>query len=257
MSQPRNAIVVGMARSGTSMTTAIFHRAGYFVAEDERTELQVADAFNPSGYWEPLELLEANRAVLKAAAFAHDNTWMYDPISEDEVRRIGELEPSEAHRSFYERYESRQPWVWKDPRFCYTLPYWWKLIDPDRTSVLLLTRDRDEIVRSFRRVGWRTDMRLDRLVQCVDQHVSAARTWIAELDVPYIEIDYSEFRSNPGEAASRINEHFGTRIRADALGYRSVHNTSSVRGRLRSGAERVADHVPGWARRLAKSALRR
>ena len=39
----KNTIVIGMPRSGTSMTAAIFARQGYFLAEDTDEELRPGD----------------------------------------------------------------------------------------------------------------------------------------------------------------------------------------------------------------------
>ncbi|MEJ2363028.1 MAG: hypothetical protein P8Z75_16755 [Gammaproteobacteria bacterium] len=47
-----NTIVVGMPRSGTSMTAAIFARAGYYVSGDDEKQLRIGDEYNPDGYWE-------------------------------------------------------------------------------------------------------------------------------------------------------------------------------------------------------------
>ena len=252
----QNVIVVGMARSGTSMTADLFQRHGYFVAA-EQAELRSGDKFNPSGYWEASRLLDANREVLRASGYTHDNTWMFPPIGESCAARVWTLDPLDGHRELIHLYEQNRPWVWKDPRLCFTLPYWWRLMDPSRTSVLLITRDEDEILRSFQRVGWRRDLDPKRLTICIRQHISAARNAIAQLSIPHLEIDYSDFRHRPEQLAQELKIHFGVVCSSPDLGYHAKHNTSSLVGRWRWRGERLWMSVPELIRSVLKRLLRR
>ena len=64
---PRNIIVVGTPRSGTSLAASIFARLGHFVADDEAAQLRDPDHFNPGGYWEAEPLIEANASLFQRA----------------------------------------------------------------------------------------------------------------------------------------------------------------------------------------------
>ena len=46
---PKNVIIVGMARSGTSLTASMFAKQGYFVADDPDSELEGPNKFNQIG----------------------------------------------------------------------------------------------------------------------------------------------------------------------------------------------------------------
>ena len=257
MSQTRNVVIVGMARSGTSMTAALFRKAGYFVAWEEATETQAADHLNPSGYWEAGELLQANRDVLRRSGFARDNTWMFDAISDECASAIHGLSIEPHHRDLVQRYNRCQPWLWKDPRLCFTLPYWWRILDPSSTSVLVLVRSEDEIVRSFRRVGWRADSDVGRLRRCIRQHIQTARRTIERYKIPSIEVSYSDFAEAPDRVVDVLCREFGVALRREDLGYRSRHNSSSPQGRLRAAIERLADRCPPAVRHGLKRTLPR
>ena len=249
---PRNVLVVGMARSGTSMTARIFADAGYYVAR-AKDELQAADLANPSGYWEAATILDANRRLLARAGFEFDNTWMFDPISDTQAGRILELEHTREDIELVEEYERNAPWVWKDARLCYTLGYWWPLMDERKTRVLLLTRDRREILRSFRRVKWREDLDPGRLYDCIDAHVEAARGTIRRLDIPHVEVDYSEFAKDPEGLARRLGRAFDLDLRGEDLGYVPIRNSSSLSGRFRMALEWVWGRLPAFVRRAVKT----
>ncbi len=95
---PKNVIIVGMARSGTSLTASIFANHGYFVAGDPDSELQDANINNPGGYWELNRLKDANAEIFQAVGFAHHNTWTSDEISPDQAEGIYALQQLNEHK---------------------------------------------------------------------------------------------------------------------------------------------------------------
>ena len=151
----KNVLVVGVPRSGTSMTAHIFVTKGYFVAKDAETELHSGDEFNPKGYWEANSLIEANVDLFKSVGYAFHNTWMFEPITDEQAARIPAVEKMPRHRELVDGYDANRPWIWKDPRLCYTLGYWWQFMNPETTAVLLLRRKVEHVFQSFLRMGWR------------------------------------------------------------------------------------------------------
>ncbi len=241
----KNIIVVGTPRSGTSLAASIFARQGFFVADDEGTELREADHFNPGGYWEAEPLIEANVSLFRRAGFAHHNTWIFDPISNEQAGRIGGLKPDDAHLDLIARFDAQRPWVWKDPRLCYTLGYWWPLLDPDTTAVMFVRRDPEETFRSFARIGWREDTDADReeTYRRMADHIAAAETTLRRLDIPHAEVAYSDYREDPQGVAELLSDLSGATIRASDLGYSDNYSSSTLQGRLRVGFEKTIKAV--------------
>ncbi|MBI1422057.1 MAG: hypothetical protein GC149_01240 [Gammaproteobacteria bacterium] len=249
-----NAIIVGMPRSGTSMTAAIFARAGYFIAEDQKGQLRQGDEFNPTGYWEAEPLIHANAEIFQAAGFPYDNTWLYEPITSHSATRINELERSSVHKQFVSDFDQHYPWLWKDPRLCYTLGYWWPLLDRDKTRVLLLKRDPKQIYNSFLRLKWRSMSARDRkdTLQRVKDHMKAAEFAVQKFEIPHIVVNYSDFANNANETAQRINEFFGLNLQSQDLGFDRRANNSNLRGKLSIFLDRIADHMPDKLRKFIK-----
>jgi hypothetical protein len=239
------------------MAADFFRRHGYFVSGDPVGDVQAPDRFNPSGYWEAERLVEGSRAVLRSAGFGHDNTWMYDPLGEQQVERIRLLEPTPEHRRLVEALNRHQPWVWKDPRLCFTLSYWWKLMDPDQTTVVLMLRKPANIIRSFRRAGWREDPDPDRLEACVRQHWAAARKTLRELAIPHVELWYADFDRDPVGVSASIARHCNVQIPASAINFRAIANTSSVPGRVRWMVEDTWAALPVGLRQTLKKVFGR
>lgn len=251
---PRNVIIVGMARSGTSLTASIFARKGYAAALNPDVELQSGNKFNPGGYWESSQLIDANVSILRRAGFDNHNTWTSHFIDENQAESIYSLSPESTHRKMIENYESRRPWLMKDPRFCFTLGYWWPMIRSTDTGVLLLTRSPEEIHRSFLRLNWRPDLFADRssFLQCVDQHIVSARRCLKRLDIPHIEIDYADYAEKPNATAAQISGFFDLSLTATDLGYNRKLNHSSSHGSVEFWAEKLIASLPLSARRFLK-----
>lgn len=252
----KNVIVVGMPRSGTSMAASIFAGKGYFVAKEPESELRPGDEFNPAGYWEANSLIEANVEVFNAAGYPQHNTWMFEPITEQQAARITDIERMPRHRDLVESYNANSPWLWKDPRLCYTLGYWWPLLDPSATAVLWLTRDADHVFQSFLRVGWRKDAaERGEVAERVRAHMVAAERAIKQFKIPHIKLDYQEFADRPEETARTLSDLCGVEIRAADLGFDGILNHSSVKGGLVARLERIALWLPASWRAFIKKCM--
>jgi sulfotransferase family protein len=251
---PRNILVVGMPRSGTSMTAGALAHAGYHVADEPNDHLRPGDAHNPGGYWEAVPLVEMNVEVLRAVGYPHHNTWLFDAITSEIAEKIDRLDPLPGHAEFVASWANSTPWVWKDPRFCYTLGYWWKLLDPAATGVFITKRDPTSIYRSFLRLGWRqpsaeaeADVR-----GRVNAHLAAAWRAIEAFDIPHIETSYDACLEYPDDTARIMSTFTGTTIEVDDLDANKRYDHSSLRGRLGTAADRLATAMPSGLRKVLK-----
>jgi hypothetical protein len=146
--------------------------------------------------------------------------------------------------------------MWKDPRLCYTLAYWWPLMNSATTAVLLIRRDPEEILQSFLRLGWRDgEAARTEVTARAHSHLGSAERAIERLHIPHLSVDYADFEARPAQTAARISAFFGVRVRAEDLGFRRVLNHSHGLGWLTGCAMRVANRLPGGVRRLAKRLL--
>lgn len=95
-----------------------------------------ANAGNPEGYWESRSFVRLNDAILKALGGSWDQPppdapgWEKGPAL---ARVRGQA------RKLARRFRDREPWGWKDPRNCLTLPLWRSVI-PD-LKVLICVRN--------------------------------------------------------------------------------------------------------------------
>ena len=124
-SLPHNLFILGAGRSGTSLVAGMLAGANYFMGE----ELIPARAANPKGFFEDPHLNRLNDEVL--APFLPSPTSPPDPrlptrkhawLARLEVAT--DVRPVPVLTQAMQRYTAQQPYCFKDPRFCYTLPAW-------------------------------------------------------------------------------------------------------------------------------------
>lgn len=142
----RCLLVLGMHRSGTSATAGLLRVLGFDLGD----RLMPASADNPKGYYEHLDAVALNDAMLAAL----DSSWN-DPRPFQrgwaQTPHIQMFRP--LIRNFLEREFGERPvWAMKDPRLCRLLPAWQPALSDLglATAYLLVLRHPAEVAASLR-----------------------------------------------------------------------------------------------------------
>src|SRR5215213_6653579 len=139
----RPVAIVGMHRSGTSMVAKVLQQAGLNLG-DEADLMPPADE-NPEGFYEHLQFVKLNDAVLNVAGAGWDcpptADFNWDDAALDSFRARA--------RRLAAPLGERLPWGWKDPRTSLTLPFWRSAIGPLR--IVAVIRNPLEVVTSLHR----------------------------------------------------------------------------------------------------------
>lgn len=129
---PRDCIILGSGRSGTSLAAGLLAGNGYFMGE----ELWQPNIGNPTGYFEDREINEINEDLLAPFAPAEEQSGLLGRLRSSGYplghlqRWLSALPPgtpmtcSATVRRQMKALAARRPFCFKDPRFCYTLPLW-------------------------------------------------------------------------------------------------------------------------------------
>ncbi|MGH7907869.1 MAG: hypothetical protein ACREP6_14695, partial [Candidatus Binataceae bacterium] len=138
---PRNCLILGSGRSGTSLTAGLFAKAGYFMGEELYDE--AAGDGNPKGFFEDREINLINEdllgPVIKAYRHRTANKIFHrmrrrDLKLREWQRWLATLPASACIGSSpkierrIQRLAAREPFCFKDPRFSYTLGVWRPLV---------------------------------------------------------------------------------------------------------------------------------
>ena len=133
--------VSGMHRSGTSMVANMLSEAGLFLGPEVQMMPPAAD--NPEGFWENIRFVGVNDIVLAQLGGAWDLPPATPAFGDTpELAGIREV-ATEIVASF----AGAEPWGWKDPRNCLTVPFWESVAGPLRH--VFVVRNPLEVARSL------------------------------------------------------------------------------------------------------------
>ena len=142
----RVVVVLGMARTGTSVTMRMLNILGVDVGEHDRL-LAAIDDINEKGFFEHYAMMRLNTALLRRLGGSWRDPppmapgWESDPALDDlREQAVAILREEFAHQPL---------WGFKDPRICLTLPFWRPLIGP--ATFVICHRHPLEIAASLER----------------------------------------------------------------------------------------------------------
>lgn len=146
--RPTIVCVLGMSRSGTSLTARILNLAGVYLGPED--ELLWHRASNARGHWESRPMLRFNEWLLRSLG----GSWRTPPAMPPGWERSEALaaEREMARRFVEDTFGRRGLWGWKDPRNSLTLPFWQRLL-PELRYVICLRNPLDVAASLRRREG--------------------------------------------------------------------------------------------------------
>lgn len=246
----RCVCVLGMSRSGTSLTARLLGLLGVYLGPEEELlggdlrqiparDHAKATAANPEGFWEHYRLMRISEAILRSFG----GSWRDPPPLPPGWERSAQLDPlrEQAGAILAESFGGHGLWGWKDPRISLTLPFWRTLV-PDPRCVVCLRNPLDVAASLERRDG----MPIARSLALWRVYVSAALA--ATSGHPRLLVPYEGFFAEPSALAGRL-AHFAGRQGAfeGATGRRRLDEAVDEglwRNRVAAGGEDVAIELP-------------
>jgi hypothetical protein len=117
------------------MIASLLHTCGLDLGP--RKDLLPPAVNNPQGFWESRSFLRLNDAILKELAGSWDAPPRREVVDWESEPGLGSLRKKAGE--LISRFEGREPWGWKDPRNCLTLPLWRQLLP--EMKVLICVRN--------------------------------------------------------------------------------------------------------------------
>lgn len=142
--QPPTIIaVMGTGRSGTSLFTKILDCLGVYLGPEEL--FMSPTVSNPKGYFELQPIFQLNNEVLDLLG----GNWLHPPPMPPGWEKADILNPHrEKLREFLNVvFGESKCWAWKDPRSCWTLPFWQQELP--EVKALFALRNPIDVARSF------------------------------------------------------------------------------------------------------------
>jgi len=132
--------IAGMHRSGTSMVTGLLQKCGLYLGNN----LKPPRKDNPRGFFEDLEFLAINKEIFRLNS--NGGGGGHKPPKEIKVlpdKLITQM------KQFIDKWPEDKIVGWKDPRTCFTLPVWKKVVSPEEIKVVIVSRPFEEIAQSL------------------------------------------------------------------------------------------------------------
>jgi hypothetical protein len=137
---PTPLIILGMHRSGTSLTAGLLQQAGLQIGQ----ELMGANSANPKGHFENVAFYHFHQSLLRSQGVSDDGWTLQAAIPVEAAYRTQALELIASHAA-------PPAWGWKDPRTVLFADFWADLMPTAR--FLVVYRAPWEVVDSLYRRG--------------------------------------------------------------------------------------------------------
>ncbi len=135
--------IAGMHRSGTSMITKLLNESGLYLGLE--SDLIPPGPGNPEGFWENRRFVRINSRILRELG----GGWDYPPPIPDDWNDARLAPLREKAEPVVADFADHEPWGWKDPRNCLTLPFWQPMLTSAR--VVVVVRNPLEVAESLRK----------------------------------------------------------------------------------------------------------
>lgn len=192
--------VIGMHRSGTSLTAGTLHHAGILMGT-ERTFYPPPSAQNPRGFFEHIRFRRLNDRILERSGY-RVKSWSTE-FPQSLAPGIRNLIEMHALITYYAATEDQ--WGFKDPRSCLTLDLWLRAFQRlgllSRVRIVVVERDLDEIVQSLMN---RNGLQEAVARSIAGQYLHRAQETIARWNLDYETLSMGDVRKDPEEAIGAL-----------------------------------------------------
>lgn len=186
----RTVIVLGMHRSGTSVTAGIVRSLGVHLGDD----LLGANRGNPMGHHEDLEVLELNDQILASSG----GNWSDPPTREAILRNRRQFRPA-IRKLVRARNACHRVWGWKDPRTALTLELF--LPHLARPHLLVVRRDPEEVALSLSR---RDGTDVEKNLALYEAYTARISKLLRDHPLPSLTVEFADLRAEAKREVARI-----------------------------------------------------
>lgn len=198
-----NVIVLTNGLSGSSVLTGLIAKSGYWLGDE--TKLREYNTYENS------RLVDLNIRILKHSGFDWAHGLDIPPPSIEKIKQLAESKDQEEYRAFISACDRHQPWLWKDPRLCYTIFFWKHLIDFDNIKLIIMERDLKQIWTG-QILRTKVPIPLDKLQIIQRDSYRSCLQFVKEARIPYHELTFEQLILEPEKSLVGLSEFLGKEI---------------------------------------------
>jgi hypothetical protein len=188
----------------------VLEAAGIGIGDPDRK--QGRDKFNPHGYYENYDVVDTSKLIIWASAGKRVDEPAYVPSRESIAAVCGKFDVGSMILD-------REPWASgedtavKDPRLCFTYWVWADYFADKDVRIIVATRDLEKTIRSWRKCY--PGLSANQSREIIIERTNRALEWIEHYKLPYVEIRYDDWFSDPGANVAKLESLIGRKIKVD------------------------------------------
>jgi hypothetical protein len=198
-----NIIILTHGWTGSSVFAGLFGEVGYWLGADT---VRKAD-YNT---FENADLVSLNNVLLRTLmpTLNHEHRFAAKDVAEIERRaRDLDLQP---RQDFVDQCAKHSPWLWKDPRLTWTIRVWSRVLELERTSFLVLTR---EHTQAWISANTRRHVQSLQFTRSYNGGITRSNLrFLEEHGLPCLQSSFEDLLLAPERTLDRLNEFFGINL---------------------------------------------
>ncbi len=197
----QNVIVLTPGNSGSSVLTGILSTQGYWVGE--KTEKLKFDTY------ENAELVDLNIQILQEIGY---NRRDCNDIPPPSIKKMDELFLTgniQKYKKFLKKCACNSPWLWKDPRLCYTIMFWKNLMAFYDCKFIMITRDYKQGYSALL-LKKKVPMSYNEYVKMNEGYERNARAFLKKNKLDYMTLQFENLILDPVDTIDKINFFLNT-----------------------------------------------
>ncbi|MHA1284838.1 MAG: hypothetical protein ACTSQP_20240 [Promethearchaeota archaeon] len=191
-----NVIIFSSGLSGSSVLTGFIARAGFWLGHN--TKKIFYDTY------ENEKLVDLNIRLLKESGYTGEDVGDIIPPSIDHIKNLKNKLDLNQYKLFINDCNRHKPWIWKDPRLCYTIFFWKHLVDLNRVKFILMTRDLKQtwtgvLLRLNKAISY------NNLKTINENCIKSAKDFLQEYSIPSLDLSFEDLIIMPEKSIEKIN----------------------------------------------------
>jgi hypothetical protein len=203
-----NVIILTNGVSGSSVLSGLIARAGYWLGD--RTKKVQYETFEND------ELVELNVQILRKSHYLWCDVADIPPPSTQKIRELSEAVWSDSFERFTQECNRHRPWLWKDPRLCYTIFFWKSFLALEDCRFIFVSRNLMQTWTGMILRG-KTGMPMEELKIISDNCLKAVTRFIEENQLDLYSLSFEKLTMQPEIAVAELNRYLGTELAVSDL----------------------------------------
>jgi len=200
----KNIIILTPGLSGSSLLTSLLGKAGYWFGEE--TKKISYDTFEND------TLVDININILERLGFSQKNIINQSvKFLQTGMQKQAGTDDNIQCYNLIKDCGINEPWIWKDPRLCYTIHFWSELMDIKNIKFILMTRD-------LKQVWTGTILRADyiipyRKLQVDQEHpTNSAKEFLSCNSLDHLHVTFEDILLDPEKTLQNLNQFLSTEL---------------------------------------------